>query len=160
MKKLIGAALLLLPALLACNAGMGQKIDEQNVPGAVREAFTLRFPKPGKTRWELEDGTDYEAVFEQAGVEWSAKFAADGTWLETEHGTRIEDLPQAVQLAVAAHYAGHTIKEAELTETPGSSAYELELKQGTHTIEVLFAADGAIVQSKAEQTESDNTDDE
>ncbi|MEO8588858.1 MAG: PepSY-like domain-containing protein [Flavobacteriales bacterium] len=162
MKKMIMAALLLL-ALMGCGNEPAQEEQEAteasaeqatlDVPDPISAAFAAQFPAATDVKWEMEDATVYEAEFTENGVKRSASYAADGTWQETETTIKAEALPDAVQKAISAGFAGYTLKEAEELSTPSGMMYEVELEQGKSTQEVVFSADGAQVRSKAEEAE-------
>ena len=147
-----------LPALLlfAFSAtAQGQTPGSINVPAPVKAAFAKRFPKAQEPKWEMEDKKDYEADFKQDGNKWSACFAPDGAWLETEHAIKADALPEAVRKAIAAKYADHQLKEAEQAETPKGTMYEVEFAKGEHEMEVVFAADGTVVKTKEENEDGE-----
>jgi len=144
--------------LLAGLTSTAQDKDIVNVPEAVKSAFAQRFPKAEGTKWELEDKTDYEAGFKQAGVKYSAKFSATGAWMETEHKIKKEALPELVQKALAANYAGYKVEGAEQAETPEGMFYEVDLEKGEQEMEVLFSADGKVVKSQVEEEHGEDDD--
>lgn len=147
-----------LPALLlvALSAtAHGQTTGSLNIPAPVKAAFAKRFPKAEGPRWEMEDKKDFEAEFKDGGIEWSATFNADGTWLETEHAIKADALPEAVRKTIAAKYADHKLKEAEQAETPKGTVYEVEFAKGEHEMEVVFSADGTVVRSKEENEDGE-----
>lgn len=133
----------------------GQTTGPVNVPVPVKAAFAKRFPKAEGAKWELEDKKDYEADFKQDGNKWSACFASDGAWLETEHAIKTDALPEAVRETIAAKYADHKLKEAEQAETPKGTVYEVEFAKGEHEMEVVFSADGTVVRSKEENEDGE-----
>ncbi|MFT3884693.1 MAG: PepSY-like domain-containing protein [Flavobacteriales bacterium] len=137
---------LFLLALSAC----GQHVGTPDVPAAVKAAFQKQFPNAQAVKWELEDGKDLEANFSQDGIHWSAVFTPTGEWRGTEHTIKQEDLPAAVQNAIATNYAGHKVKEAEQADLPTGTAYEVELKKGGEEMEVVFSPSGTLIRSRTE----------
>jgi hypothetical protein len=130
-----------------------QKVSETDVPQPVKAAFMKQFPKAEHARWEMEDKKDYEVNFQQGGGKWSAKYAADAKWLETEHAVKLEELPAAVRTAIATNYADHKVEATEVAESPQGTVYEVDLEKGEHTMEVVFAADGKVVKSVVEEAD-------
>lgn len=142
-----------LPAILllgSCFNAEGQQPGPVDAPAPVKAAFAKRFPKAAATRWDLEDKKDYEADFTQDGIKWSACFAPDGSWLETEHAIKSDALPEAVRRTIATDYAGQRMKEVEQADTPKGILYEVEFAKGEREMEVVFAADGSVVRTKEE----------
>lgn len=83
MKKIL--SILLLAVLMASCSG--NKIKEDEVPGAAVAAFKAKYPAATDTKWKTEkkDGkTIYEAMFKNNGKEVEAEFAEDGTFLLEE----------------------------------------------------------------------------
>jgi uncharacterized membrane protein YkoI len=147
-----------LPALLLIALGataQGQTPGPINVPAPVKAAFAKRFPKAEGPKWEMENKKDYEADFKQDGTMWSACFAPDGSWLETEHAIKADALPEEVRKTIAAKYADHHVKEAEQAETPKGTVYEVEFAKGKHEMEVVFSADGTVVKTKEENDDGE-----
>ncbi|QQR86934.1 MAG: PepSY-like domain-containing protein [Flavobacteriales bacterium] len=139
-----------LPTLLMLSLSMNacaQKVSEADVPQPVKAAFMKQFPKAEHAKWEMEDKKDYEVNFQQGATKWSAKYAADAKWLETEHAIKPEELPAPVRAAIAANYADHKLEAAEVAESPQGIVYEVDLEKGEHSMEVVFAADGKVVKS-------------
>ena len=147
-----------LPALLliaSSATAQGQTPAALNVPAPVKAAFAKRFPKAEGPQWEMEDKKDYEADFKLDGNKWSACFAPDGAWLETEHAIKADALPEAVRNAITAKYADQELKEAEQAETPKGTVYEVEFAKGEHEMEVVFSADGTVMRSKEENEDGE-----
>ena len=125
-------------------------VSTASVPAAVLNAFNTRYPKALRTKWERE-GHLYEAEFIMDNVKYEAFFQADGTWVRTEieYNTWKNALPQAVQQYLATNYAGWTIDDADLIQTPGDEYYKLELeKRGQQDVTLLIRADGTPIISQ------------
>ena len=145
-----------LPTLLMLSLSMNacaQKVSEADVPQPVKAAFMKQFPKAERAKWEMEDKKDYEVNFTQGGAKWSAKYAADAKWLETEHAVKLDELPPAVRTAIATNYADHKVERAEVAESPQGTMYEVDLEKGEHSMEVVFSADGKVMKSVVEEAD-------
>ena len=130
------------------------------VPKVVTDAFNAKYPPAKKVAWEMEDAIEYEAEFELDGVEMSANFKTDGTWLETEMEMNKEDLPEVVKTAIASQFSDYELEEAEQVEQPGAAmSYEVQLENETTDteIEAVFSADGTLLK-QAVKTEVDEDD--
>ncbi|MFT6868212.1 MAG: hypothetical protein ACJA08_003062, partial [Cyclobacteriaceae bacterium] len=93
---------------------MRSKKTTKDVPQAIIKSFTEMFPNAYKVAWEKENEMEWEAEFDQYGKEYSANFANDGSWLETEYELGTSDLPSAVQNTLDSEFSDYEIKEAEL----------------------------------------------
>ncbi len=157
-KNIIGAALLSLSGLLACNAANAQRLADDKVPAVVKAAFTKQFPKAEHAKWEMESRTEYEVNFKQGGADRSATYGTDGTWLETEQAIKADALPEPVRKAIAAGYADHKVKGIDVAESPKGTVYEVDMEKGEESLEVVFAADGKVLESKMEEHKRDADD--
>ncbi|HEX2617019.1 MAG TPA: PepSY-like domain-containing protein [Flavobacteriales bacterium] len=152
---------LLLPPLLLATLSVsacGQHLNATDVPAAAKAAFAQRFPHVHIVKWEPEDGTNYEARFTQQGVEWSAVYDPQGTWLETEHVLHLTDLPEPVRHALATNYAGQEPKKVEQADTPAGTTYEVEFRKDES--EAIFSADGTVLKTAVEEEHDGDEDGE
>ncbi len=156
-KNIIGAALLSLAGLLACNAS-AQHLSDDKVPAVVKASFTEQFPKAEHAKWEMESKTEYEVNFKQEGKALSATYGTDGAWLETEHAIKADALPELVRKAIAAGYADHKVKGIDVAESSKGTVYEVDMEKGEQSLEVVFAADGKVLESKVEEHKRDEDD--
>jgi len=134
-------------------AGFTQMTYAQDTPSKVTDAFNSKFPNAKSIRWDKENETEWEAEFTINGVEYSANFSKDGAWKETEHEVKIDELPAEVISTLKTQFAGYEIKEVEMVETPTFTGYEVELKKGKETLEVLMDKAGKVIKKKVEMEE-------
>jgi uncharacterized membrane protein YkoI len=154
MKKIMIAL-----AILVSGFAQAQKLKESEVPKAVKDSFSKRFPNTKGVEWSKESATEFEVEFKNASKEQSANFDPTGKWLETETELKKSELPQAVQAAIAKEFAGYKIEEAEKTETADKGMfYEVEIEKGELNYEVQFSADGKVLK-KEEKKEKDEDKD-
>ena len=98
--KIIFIAVALIVSLAACN--QEKKSPNADIaPKEVTDAFATKFPKATDTKWEKESETEFEAVFNMDGKEYSTKFDKTGKWLETESQIDVSTLPQIVKIGRA-----------------------------------------------------------
>lgn len=160
MKNILSAALLAVPALLACTACTGQRLADDKVPQPVRNIFAKQHPKATAIKWELEDGKDYEAEFKDDGKERSSTYDAKGYWIETETSIAPSDLPDAVMKAIKSAHPEARLKEAELVEVPeGGPFYEVEVSQGKEETELRYDAKGNLLRTESEKEKSEDEED-
>jgi len=139
-------------------SALAMACSKPKVPEAVKRAFAQKFPTAQHVRWDEEEEGEFEAEFKMDGHEASASFQADGTWLETEMEVEVNDLPQAVKLAVSDQFANFEVEEAEQIETPNwARAYEVKLENEAQKVEVeaVFDAQGTLLKKKVEQGEDE-----
>ncbi len=160
MKKLFLLALPLLTVLFVF--AKCEKDDEQlvDLPQAATDYIAQNYAGYEVDESEKDSlctGTlVFDVELEKGKSEVELTFDTEGNYLFSESEIKTGDLPQAVKDGVSANYAGYSTKEAErLDMADGSKRYETELKNGSVTKEVLFAADGSVV---CEAIENDDDD--
>jgi hypothetical protein len=62
-------------------------------PLDVQKAFKQKFPQATKICWAMENTGEWTAAFSLQTTRVAAKFALDGTWLETENLKETAELP-------------------------------------------------------------------
>jgi hypothetical protein len=117
-----------------------QKLNESQVPAAVKTAFEKKYPSV-KASWDKEDA-NYEANFKHDGKAMSAVIGKNGTVVETETDIPVTDLPKAVQDYMKKNYPGVKIEEAaRIVKANGDVNYEAEV----HHKDVIFDAKGKYI---------------
>ena len=153
MKKLI--SLMLMMTFIAFSCAQGTK---ENVPETVKSAFSKKFPTITKVKWEKEKEGEWEGSFKMEKKEYSANFAEDGTWLETEFEISKKDIPALVKQTLDSQFSEYSIEESEQSETSHGIAYEFELEKGDIELEVAIDASGKVIEQKAESEESEENE--
>jgi len=137
MKKLLIVAVVV--GVMASHA-CGQKLNESQIPAAVKTAFQKQYPSV-KATWDKE-GANYEANFKQNGKAMSAVIEKNGTIVETETDIPVTDLPKGVQDYMKKNYSGIKIEEAaRIVRANGEVNYEAEV----HHKDVIFDANGKFI---------------
>ncbi|MEZ4804632.1 MAG: PepSY-like domain-containing protein [Bacteroidia bacterium] len=147
MKKII--------ILLLCATWMGasfaQEIETEEVPTAVKAAFSAKYPKAQKVEWEAEEDNTYEADFKLYKINYSASFDQTGKWLETETEIKVSELPEAVANAIKTNYPEYKIEEAELVETHDrGTVYEVDIEKGEEAFSLEISSTGTILKKEME----------
>ncbi len=132
----------------------------QSTPTKVQDAFNTKFPNAKSVEWEKENDTEWEAEFKLNGIEYSANFGTDGTWKETEHEIKVNELPENVKNTLANEFSEYEIEEAEMVETSDFNGYEVEIEKGEETMEVVFDKSGKVIKKKFEDGENEDDEDE
>jgi hypothetical protein len=94
------------PEHLACSVGRGM-LDH------VKQAFADKFPAVEDVAWKLKSDKNYEAEFGAEETATAVKSDPAGKWLETEPAIPVDQLPKAVQDAVAAQFKGYKVVETQ-----------------------------------------------
>jgi hypothetical protein len=117
-----------------------QKLNESQVPSAVKAAFEKKYPSV-KASWDKEDAS-YEANFKKDGKAMSAVIDRNGTIVETETDIPVTDLPKVVQDYMKKNYPGVKIEEAAMiVNANGDVNYEAEVRHK----DVIFDVNGKFI---------------
>lgn len=154
-------SLILILAIAFFTQSCAQDEAGKDTPAAVKSAFSQKFPKAKKVKWEKENANEWEAEFKMNGKEYSANFASNGDWTETEYEIRKSDIPADIMAILDANFTDYEIEEAEVAETAAGKSYEFEIEQGEEEFEVVIDAQGKLTRKKEdEKNENDDEDDD
>jgi hypothetical protein len=134
--------------LLTLLTGFALVSFAQGPPAKVEDAFKVKFSKATSIEWEKENEKEWEAEFKMNGVNYSANFSNEGTWKETEHKIKTEDLPEAVKHTLASEFKGYETKKSEMVETPKFTGYEVRVVKGDESIELVMDKEGKVLKKK------------
>lgn len=127
-------------------------LDPAALPPAVTAAVRARYPGATLTAAALE-GKEYEATVTVGERHLDLAFAADGTWLEEEERVTTEALPAPVTSALDTRWKGWTVARAERATTPKGTTYEVVVKSGARSAEVVLSDAGVV--KRVEQGEEE-----
>jgi hypothetical protein len=118
---------------------------QKNVPEIVKKEFAKRYPAAQTIKWSSEETNEWEAEFKINGTEMSASYDNKGTWLESEAEITIKDLPAAVTNTLTKEFPGYKTGEMSAIENPQMKGFELALKKGGISLEVVFDNMGKVL---------------
>ncbi|WP_369994596.1 PepSY-like domain-containing protein [Winogradskyella sp.] len=137
-KRLI---LLAVIVIMSCNTSV-----KAQAPEAVKKTFKKMYPGENDPDWHKDDHGYYEANFKIDGIKYRADYNADGTWVETETSIDEDDLPKAIKKVIEDKFKDEKITEVEKVESATKgSFYDVEFKQKGKNKDVMFRADGTII---------------
>jgi len=112
-----------------------QKVNETDVPAAVRTEFKSLYADVKEVKWEKENG-NFEANFRQGKTEMSATIDTKGKLLETETSIEPGALPKAATDYLAKNLTGKKVKEASnIKDASGKITYEAEVDGVDYTFD-------------------------
>lgn len=145
MKKLF----LLFVALIFSISCFSQKINEVDVPEAVKSTFKVRFPAAASIQWEKEDSV-YTAAFMMDKTATEADFSDKGAWIETEWEIPVEYTPRSIKNYLDTAFAGFKIKELEIMEYPSDGKlYLAEIYKKKDYQNIYFTLTGEFKKKEA-----------
>ena len=136
---------------LALTQGNAQKLNAKDVPASVKSSLEKNY-NVKDADWSRED-SDYEASFEQKGIEISVVFDSNGSVVETEREIKKSELPAAVLELLKKDYADFEIEEAARIENKGVITYETEIEKGRMSFELIFDAGGKLIKKEVEEND-------
>ena len=120
-------------------------ISVSNLPVAIQEEFSTKYPNAQIEEWEQKYG--YSVVdFRWEGFEAEAWFGADG-WVMTETDIPYQSLPEAVRTSFEASQY-----ERINTET----IYVIEVESGEREIDLYYSSNGILIKDQTDQGSTDN----
>lgn len=151
MKKLFVFAVMLIFSA-SC---FSQKVDEADVPDAVKATFKTKFPSASTIKWEKED-TLYTAEFLMDQSKTEADFSDRGVWIETEWEIPLEYTPKAIKNYLDTAYAGYKINELEIMDYPTEGKlYLAEISKKKDCLNLFFTLSGEFQKSEIEVCEKE-----
>jgi hypothetical protein len=121
-----------------------QGIEDKEVPSAIKNKFNSIYPDAKDVHWGKPTVTNYEAEFDNNGVETSVLFDIKGLIIESQSFMKISDLPKSVTDYITKYYPWKKIKDAvKITETTGKIYYRVGI--GVKTTELVFDYQGVFI---------------
>ncbi|MEM6628996.1 MAG: hypothetical protein AAF694_04960 [Bacteroidota bacterium] len=143
-------------------------VKEDAVPLAVKNTQTVIFPNTTVDRWEKasgtikgKSGTKYIAIFKQFDQRVRARFQEDGSGISATTYYAGTKLPQAIQDAAAANYAGYKLRSGERIQSLKGNqkfVFRIRLRKGSQKLVVYVDENGKEMEKKS--VPSEMTEDE
>ncbi len=112
---------------------------------AVKKEFSAKYSAAKSVKWANEEKNEWEAEFAMNGKEMSASFDNSGKWLESETTITEKELPASVVATLNKDFSGYKKGDISILESPEMKGFELELKKGETSLEVIFDNNGKIL---------------
>ena len=116
--------------------------SQKNPSEVVKKEFTKKYATAQSVKWDSEEKNEWEAEFTMDGRKMSASF----------------DNPAAVISTLNRDFQGYKKGPIEIFENPEMKGFELGLKKGETSIEVIFDKNGKVVK-KTDLKEEDEKED-
>ncbi|HXP53035.1 MAG TPA: PepSY-like domain-containing protein [Bacteroidia bacterium] len=131
MKKTL-LTLALLSGVVCVNA---QKVNEADVPAAVKTEFKSLYADVKEVKWEKEK-SNYEGNFHNGKTEMSVTITAAGKLLETETAIDAGALPKTVADYLSKNLPGKKINNvSSIKDDSGKITYEAEVDGTDYTFD-------------------------
>lgn len=147
MKKLLLGFFILPLAYLPVAA---QHVQQRGVSAVVLNAFQQKFPKARQVEWEKKRDGNYEVEFDIGlfSRDHQAIISPEGKILRHEEELASYSLPDAVKQQIKAEFDGYRIGDVKKVDAGGTITYEVELDSRYGNLEVVFGANGKIINER------------
>lgn len=133
--------------LFVASIAVAQDLKPSEVPEAVKNVFTKENTSATDIEWE-RDMDNYKVEFDMGRMEHEIWYTADGNIIKRENDIPQSDLPQAIRDIIESNYPGYRLDDIEMTWQDDATTYKVELEKGKEEWEVVFDADGKILQER------------
>ncbi len=131
---------------------------DPNMPEAAATRFKADYPDVTDAKWEKE-GDRYEVEWVVNDMEMEVIYDKEGNVLAKEWEIPMDSLPKTVMKYLKTNHPDRKFDEAEMVEKEGARFYELEFEADGKETELLFSADGKLVNTTEEEADGDDEDD-
>jgi hypothetical protein len=119
--------------------------SQKNPPENVKKELYKKYATAQSIKWDNEEKNEWEAEFTMEGKKMSASFDNSGKWLESETVINEKELPSSVEITLNKDFAGYKKGHIEIFESPAMNGYEIGLKKGETSLEVILDDKGNIL---------------
>lgn len=134
--------------------------SQKNPPENVKREFIKKYASAQSVRWESEEKNEWEAEFRIDGKKMSASFDNSAKWIESETEITEKELPASVVSTLNKVFQGYKKGHIELFENAEIKGFELGLKKGESSIEVIIDNNGKIIKKTDVKREDEKTEKE
>jgi len=125
--------------------------SQKNPSEIVKKEFSKKYPTAQSVKWDSEEKNEWEAEFTMDGKKMSASFDDSGKWIESETPISEKELPASVVNTLNKDYLGYKKGHIEIFESPAMKGFEIGLKKGDTSLEVVFDNNGKIIKKTSEK---------
>jgi hypothetical protein len=134
--------------------------SQKNPPENVKREFIKKYASAQSVRWESEEKNEWEAEFRIDGKKISASFDNSAKWIESETEITEKELPASVVSTLNKDFLGYKKGHIEIFENAEIKGFELGLKKGESSIEVIIDNNGKIIRKTDVKREDEKTEKE
>ena len=120
----------------------------------IKKEFSTKYSAAKSVKWANEEKNEWEAEFTMDGKKMSASYDNSGKWLESETEITEKELPATVIASLNKDFSGYKKGDISIFENREVKGFELELKRGETSLEVIFDNNGKILR-KTDVKEAD-----
>jgi|NGEPerStandDraft_6_1074524.scaffolds.fasta_scaffold109289_2 hypothetical protein len=130
-------------------------LSQKNPPDNVKKEFIKKYSSAQGVKWDSEEKNEWEAEFKIDNKKMSASFDNSAKWLESETVINEKGLPASVEMTLNRDFAGYKKGHIEIFESPEMNGFELGLKKGETSLEVILDSKGNILKKTIVKDDED-----
>jgi hypothetical protein len=127
-----------------------QAFSQKNPAEIVKKEFDKKYATAQSVKWNQEEKNEWEAEFIIGDKKMSASFDNTGKWLESETEITEKELPAPVTVTLNKDFLGYKRGDISILDSPQMKGYEIGLKKGKTSIEVVIDSNGNILKKIVE----------
>ncbi len=118
---------------------IGASAQFRNIPGAVTNAFTQKYPAATNVEWD-DRISSFQAKFIKDNATYEARFDKNGNWLETEKAITYDALPESVKSSFkSSKFNDFTVRTvAEIEKANGGKEFRLYIRDNVVKRKYLY----------------------
>jgi hypothetical protein len=118
---------------------------QKNPPENIKREFAKKYASAQSVKWDSEEKNEWEVEFKMDGKKMSASFDNSAKWIESETGITEKELPTSVVSTLNKDFLDYKKGHIEIFENAEMKGFELGLKKGEISIEVIIDNTGKIL---------------
>jgi hypothetical protein len=111
----------------------------------VLRSFNSKFPKATHIVWQQMDVFKWHVNFILRKKRCTALFTSEGNWLETVTLLSSDKIPRQLQRTLEETNNSDPLQQIYYVQTPDRTIYEMNLRNGLNTLQLLFDTSGKII---------------
>jgi uncharacterized membrane protein YkoI len=119
--------------------------SQKNPSEIIKKQFSKKYATAKSVNWDNEEKNEWEAEFTVDGKKMLASFDNSRKWIESETSITEKELTASVAGTLNKDFSGYRKTLIEIYESPEIKGFELGLKKGKTSIEVIFDNNGNIL---------------
>lgn len=155
VKKAFAVSVILLSIALPCiaqeSAAGEQAIEKSDLPAAILTVFEKSYPNAkiiGCSKETQKDTVVYEIESKDGKINRDIIYGENGTVISLEESLPFSALPKAVQNGIRKEFPKFRLIRCEKSVEGTTTQFELVLKSGKKSYEVVFDGDGKMTQKE------------
>jgi hypothetical protein len=150
MKRIVGLIIL---AFIAGNI-FAQKIDQNNIPAVILNAFQVKFPTADDVDWRLDKG-NYRVNFEVNDKDHEVRLDNRGRFVKHEQDLYVSEIPKVVLETIQKKVPFFDVDDADKITENGKTTFEINFEIDDKDYDFRISEKGKIIKYRKELKNSE-----